>query len=121
MDTVAAKPLPVLFACSCGSSAGRLANHVATTLDERGDAEMAAIAAVGGKRPDVLSKATWRFPVVVIDGCPKVCARYCLAQQGLQPTLHVVLSDLGIAQRERADFSAAEAREALAGVRRQLG
>ncbi len=118
--TVLAKPLPVLFACSCGTSAGRLANHVAQTLDERGEAEMVPIAALAGKRPDAVSKAVSRFPVVAIDGCHLYCARYCLASQGLQPTLHVVLSDMGIAKRERAQFLPAEAVIALEGIRRVL-
>ena len=113
MGGVEAKPLPVLFACACGTSAGRLANHVATVLDERGAAEMAPIAAIGGKRPDVVSKALWRYPVVVIDGCQRSCARYCLMQQGLQPTVHFVLTDLGIAQRDRTNFAPGEAEKAL--------
>jgi uncharacterized metal-binding protein len=115
-DAVRAKPLPVVFACSCGRSNGRLANHLAVTLDEQGEAEMASIAAVGGKRPDIVGKARSRFPVVVIDGCHLYCARYCLASQGLQPTTHVVLTDLGIANRERAGFTPAEGLVAMTAI-----
>lgn len=115
-----AKPLPVLFACSCGASAGRLANYVAATLDREGAAEMAPIAAVGGDLPHVVTKATWRFPVVVIDGCHQTCARLCLEKHGIRPARHFVLANLGIASRERADFDPSELSRALREIKKAL-
>jgi uncharacterized metal-binding protein len=114
------RPLPVVFACSCGASAGRLANHVAATLDRDGEAEMAPIAAVGGDLPHVLTKATWRYPVVAIDGCHMSCARLCLERHGIKPARHLVLARFGVEKRERAEFTPAEAAAALRAIRAEL-
>jgi uncharacterized metal-binding protein len=115
-----AKPLPVLYACSCPAGAGLLANHVAVTLDREGLAEMAPIAAIGAGEPQALGKAKSRFPVVALDGCPLACARKCLEKNGIRPARAYVLSAFGVEKRDRQGFTPSEEAAALAAVRADL-
>ena len=47
-------------------------------------------------------------PIIAIDGCPLHCARHCLQQAGVEPTLHIDLSQAGIKKQQHQDFSAVE-------------
>jgi uncharacterized metal-binding protein len=115
-----AKPLPVLYACSCPAGAGLLANHVAVTLDREGIAEMAPIAAIGAGDPLALDRAHSRFPVIAIDGCPLACARKCLEKNGIKPSREYQLARLGVQKHDRQDFTPGEAQAVLAAIRADL-
>lgn len=85
--------LPLVYACSGCSSAAQLANQLALRLDHRQLAEMSCIAGVGaGVKPLVRTAQTGRA-ILALDGCPLQCVRHALAQQGVQPTVHVDFSD----------------------------
>ena len=87
--------LPLLFACSGCSHAGRLAYDVAQELDLRGIAEMSCLAGVGALKPNFLkqlrNRETW-----VIDGCPIHCAQGVLQQVQQPADVHIKLHDLGV-------------------------
>lgn len=107
---------PLVYSCSGCSSAAQLANHLAIRLDREGVAQMSCIAGVGGNVRHLVriaeeAAATGR-PIVAIDGCALACAKACLAQRGIVPTEHVLLSDSGVRKRYHADFDPAQA-EAL--------
>lgn len=104
---------PLVYSCSGCSSAAQMANHIALELDRRGVAEMSCIAGVGGDVPSLVKLARSGRPVAVIDGCPLVCARSCLARHGVAPTLHKQLAEHGVKKRFHADFDPAQA-QALA-------
>ena len=112
--------LPVVYACSGCSSAGQLADHVARRLDRAGLGEMSSIAGVGAGDAQQLSKARSRFPIIAIDGCANGCARRCLARHGIEPARHYVLTRHGVARRNGADFTAAEADAALQAITADL-
>ena len=118
---VLARPLPVLFACSCGTSAGRLAPRVAAALDRAGKAEAAAAAEVEAGMAQALTKARERFPVIALDGCERACARRGLERRGVTPFAHYLLSTFGIASREGGNFTPAEEKAALAAIAAGLG
>jgi uncharacterized metal-binding protein len=85
--------LPLVYACSGCSSAAQLANQLALRLDHQHMAEMSCIAGVGaGVKPLVRTAQTGRA-ILALDGCPLQCVRHALAQQGVQPTVHVDFSD----------------------------
>lgn len=100
---------PLVYSCSGCSSAAQMANHVALELDRREAAEMSCIAGVGGDVPSLVKLAKSGRPVVVIDGCPLVCARSCLARHGVTPTLHAQLGELGVRKRYHAQYDPAQA------------
>lgn len=116
--------LPLVYSCSGCSSAAQLANHLAVRLDREGSAEMSCIAGVGGNVPSLVRRAlgaaaTGRT-IVAIDGCALACARSCLAQHGVAPTLHVQLAESGVRKTYHADFDAADADRVHADLRARI-
>lgn len=108
-----AAPLPLVYSCSGCSSAAQLANHLALRLDREGVAEMSCIAGVGGNVPSLVRKAAEAAKagrtILALDGCALACARSCLAERGLAPTVHVQLQEHGVRKRYGADFDATQA------------
>lgn len=113
--------LPLVYSCSGCSSAAQMANYLALSLDRSGAAEMSCIAGVGGGVAPLVKLARSGRPVLAIDGCPLACARQCLAQQGVTPDRHVLLSDLGVRKKMHADFDKAHADELGAQLLADLG
>lgn len=100
---------PLVYSCSGCSSAAQMANHIALALDRVGAAEMSCIAGVGGDVPSLVKLAKSGRPVAVIDGCPLVCAKSCLARHGVEPSLHWQLGEHGVRKRYHAAFDQSEA------------
>ena len=86
-----ATPIPVLFACAGCPEFGNAAAEFALRLDRRGHAE-AALLGSAADPAQLASKARSRFPVHVVDGCAKGCARRWLRAQGAKVQRHVILA-----------------------------
>lgn len=114
------KSLPLVYACSGCSSAAQLANHVAVRLDRQGSAEMSCIAGVGGDVPALLKVARSGRSILVIDGCPLVCAKQTLDRHDIAPDKHLQLAEYGVKKRLHADFTPAEAEQVLAMAQEAL-
>lgn len=82
---------------------------------------MSCIAGVGGDVGPLVRIAKAGRPILAIDGCSLRCAAQCLARQGVTPTAHLVLTDVGIKKRFHKDFDESEAadiyRKAVAELR----
>jgi uncharacterized metal-binding protein len=117
--------LPLVYSCSGCSSAAQLANALALRLDRAGIAEMSCIAGIGGNVPALLRRARDAAaagrPIVAIDGCALACARACLAERALAPTLHLQLAEQGVRKTYRADFDPLQADELFDALARKLG
>ena len=103
--------LPLVYSCSGCSDVAQLANSLAVRLDREQRAEMSCIAGVGGGVKPLLRTARSGRPIIAIDGCPLHCARHCLQQAGVEPTLHIDLSQAGIKKQQHQDFSAIETQQ----------
>lgn len=114
--TKSTQALPLVYSCSGCSSAAQLANHVALQLDRRGVAEMSCIAGVGGDVPQLMKTALSGRPIIVLDGCPLVCARSCLARHGIEPARHYQLQQYGVKRKPHEDFDRVQAADVLARV-----
>ena len=90
-----AQKLPLVFACSGCSHAGRLAYDVALELDRRGVAEMSCLAGIGGRITHFLRQLPGR-DVWIIDGCPIECARGVFEQVRGRADAHICLHELGV-------------------------
>jgi uncharacterized metal-binding protein len=110
------RTLPLVYSCSGCSSAAQMANHVALQLDRRGIAEMSCIAGVGGDVPSLVKVARSGRPIVVIDGCPLVCAKKCLERHDIALARHLQLAEHGVKKRFHADFDPAQAEQIIAMV-----
>lgn len=94
-----------------------MANWIAIRLDRSGRAEMSCIAGVGGDVPSLVRVATSARPVIALDGCVLACTRNSLARHGVEPAVHVLLSDSGVRKRKGVDFDPEEAAVVLTHVR----
>jgi uncharacterized metal-binding protein len=93
-----------------------MANYVAICLDRGKHAEMSCIAGVGGDVSSLVKIAKSGRRILAIDGCSLHCVRSCLSRHGVEPTMHLTLTEMGIKKRFHMEFSEDEA----AGVFRQL-
>lgn len=89
-----------------------MANHLALKLDRESLAEMSCIAGVGGGVKGLVNTARSGRPILALDGCVLACAKACLARAGVEPAIHLVLSDYGVKKSKHADFDRMQA-EAL--------
>lgn len=112
--------IPLVYSCSGCSSAAQLANHLAVALDREGSAQMSCIAGVGGNVPHLVKIAQAGRPILAIDGCPLACVLHCLRSRGVQPDMHVLLSEQGVRKRYHADFDPAQADMLLGDMRRRV-
>lgn len=105
------KKLPLIYSCSGCSSAAQMANHIAVNIDRHGIAEMSCIAGVGGNVQSLVKTALSGRKIVALDGCPLNCVKHCLANHGIEPTLHYVLSDFKVVKKLHTDFDVTQANE----------
>ena len=105
------KKLPLVYSCSGCSSAAQMANQIALWLDRNGVAEMSCIVGVGGGVSSLVRKARSDQAIIALDGCRLACVAACLANIGVKPDSHVVLSTFGVKKRLHADFDPVQARE----------
>jgi uncharacterized metal-binding protein len=110
-----AKP-PLVYSCSGCSSAAQMANQLALWLDRSGEAEMSCIAGVGGGVEGLLRTARSGRSILAIDGCVLACVKACLAQAGVAPDRHLLLSEHGVRKRQHAAFDEEEARRLFSAV-----
>lgn len=111
---------PLVYSCSGCSSAAQTANQVALELDRLGVAEMSCIAGIGGDVKPILKLARSGRPLAVIDGCPLLCARNCLARHGIEPDLHWQLAEHGVKKRYHHDVDPDQARTMTALIARAI-
>lgn len=111
---------PLVYSCSGCSSAAQTANQVALELDRMGVAEMSCIAGIGGDVKPILKLARSGRPLAVIDGCPLLCARNCLARHGIEPDLHWQLAEHGVKKRHHHDVDPDQARTMTALIARDI-
>ena len=106
--------LPLVYSCSGCSNVAQLANTLALRLDRQGLAEMSCIAGVGGRVASLVNKANSGRRILALDGCPLQCVKGCLAQHGIEPDIHLTLSQYGVRKRYGEDCSAAQVDELFA-------
>ena len=97
--------LPLIYSCSGCSNNAQLANQAAIDLDRDQIAEMSCIVGVGGGVKSLVKKAKSGRAIISLDGCPLHCVKSCLAQHGIESTLHYTLTNYGIKKKFKSDFS----------------
>jgi uncharacterized metal-binding protein len=105
--------LPLVYACSGGSSAAQMANHIAVRLDRLKAAEMSCIAGVGGDVNSLVRTAKSGRPIIALDGCPIPCAARILLRHGIHADKHCDLSEMGVEKRSHEDFDPGEAAQVI--------
>lgn len=115
------KKIPIVYSCSGCSSAAQMANWIAVRLDREGLAEMSCIVGVGGDVASLVKTAKSGREIWVLDGCPLVCSKHCLARHDLKADRHFVLSEMKVPKKIHEDFDMEMAHEVLEKIKKELG
>lgn len=103
-DTCSCQPVEVLlFPCSGGSNVGQIANAAAIRLTQEGKGRIYCLAGLGGDVSGIVASTRLAPIRVVLDGCPVGCGAATLRRLGLEPEVHLVVTELGIAKNK--DFN----------------
>ncbi|MCX7710236.1 MAG: putative zinc-binding protein [Clostridia bacterium] len=87
----------MLFACSGGgSNVGQIANNAALEITKEGKAKMYCLAGLGGHVPGIIEAAKQAKKIIVIDGCPVLCAKKMVEHVGLKVDELIVITDENI-------------------------
>jgi GNAT superfamily N-acetyltransferase len=81
---------------------------------------MSCIAGVGGNVKKMVRTALSGRKIIVIDGCPLACSRYCLNNHNIKPDLHFELTNMGVTKKMHEDFEADQAKDILHRIEKIL-
>ncbi len=111
---------PIIYSCSGCSSAAQMANYMAIKIDRKEIAEMSCIVGVGGNVKSLVKTAKAGRKIIAIDGCPLACSKACLSNHGIEPHLHVELTQHGVKKMKHVDFDPVQADELLQMVEEKI-
>ncbi len=112
--------LPLVYSCSGCSDIAQLANHIAVDFDRKKIAEMSCISGVGGGVKPLVKKAQSGRMIIAIDGCPLQCSKHCLANAGVSPDLHYILTDFGLKKTYHKDYCEEDAEFITGAIKADL-
>ena len=104
MDTPGQSSDVLLFACAGGSNVGQISNDAAIALEKAGVGSLFCLAGVGGHVEGMVRKTQAAGCTIAIDGCDVGCARKTLEAAGINPTVHVVVTALGIEKAKTYEY-----------------
>ena len=86
----------LIFPCSGASDVGEITDRTARQLTKRGKGKMYCLAGIGGGVEDIVANAKSASTILVIDGCPKDCAKLTMEKGGFKNFTFLRLSDMGM-------------------------
>ena len=92
------EPKRIIFPCAGQANVGQLTNLAALQLTEEGYGSIACAALLATGAENLIANAMNADEVVILDGCPMLCAKKIAGAQGVAAGQHLVLTELGIAK-----------------------
>jgi len=92
------EPKRIIFPCAGQANVGQLTNLAALQLTEEGYGGIACVALLATGAENLVASAMNADEVVILDGCPMLCAKKIAAAQGVAAGQHLVLTEIGIAK-----------------------
>ncbi len=86
----------LIFACSGAANTGAMADLAARKLAGDGVGKMYCLAGLGGGIQPIIDTTKAARKVLAIDGCPTACATKTLERVGIEGSLCVRVTELGI-------------------------
>ena len=111
----------LLFACAGGSNVGQVSNDAAVALEGGGVGTLSCLAGIGGHVEGIVSRTANAGCTVAIDGCDVACAHKTLEAAGIDPTHHIVITELGIAKSHTYDYPEDHVSRAVDAVIAEVG
>src|SRR5512136_2290026 len=90
------EPKRIIFPCAGQANVGQLTNLAALQLTEEGYGSIACAALLATGAESLVANALNADEVVILDGCPMLCAKKIAGAQGIAAGQHLVLTELGI-------------------------
>lgn len=88
----------IIFPCAGQANTGQLTNLAAIQLTEEGYGSIACVALLAIGSESLVANAMNAEEVVILDGCPMLCAKKIAGAQGVAAGQHIVVTELGIAK-----------------------
>lgn len=88
----------IIFPCAGQANTGQLTNLAAIQLTEEGYGSIACVALLATGAEGLVKNAKTVDEVLVLDGCPALCAQKIAEAQGVPVGQHLVMTELGIAK-----------------------
>lgn len=88
----------IIFPCAGQANTGQLTNLAAIQLTEEGYGSIACVALLAIGSENLVANAMNADEIVILDGCPMLCAKKIAGAQGVAAGQHIVVTELGIAK-----------------------
>jgi small redox-active disulfide protein 2 len=88
----------MFYACSGGSNVGQLSNDVAKAAVGKVKGKFSCLAGVGSGEAGFIASAKKADRVVILDGCAVRCAYKILKNAGIEQTIYLIITELGISK-----------------------
>jgi len=90
------EPKRIIFPCAGQANVGQLTNLAAVQLTEEGYGSIACASLLAIGNESLIANAMNADEVVILDGCPMLCAKKIAGAQGVAAGQHMVMTELGI-------------------------
>lgn len=90
------EPKRIIFPCAGQANVGQLTNLAAIQLTEEGFGSIACVALLAIVNENLVAGAMNADEVVILDGCPMLCAKKIAGAQGIAAGQHLVMTELGL-------------------------
>jgi uncharacterized metal-binding protein len=90
------EPKRIIFPCAGQANVGQLTNLAAIQLTEEGYGSIACASLLAIGAENLIANAKNADEVVILDGCPMLCAKKIAETQGVPVGQRLVMTELGI-------------------------
>jgi uncharacterized metal-binding protein len=95
----------IIFPCAGQANTGQLTNLAAIQLTEEGYGSIACVALLAIGSENLVANAMNADEVVILDGCPMLCAKKIAGAQGVAAGQHLVMTELGIVKGPSKNYT----------------
>jgi uncharacterized metal-binding protein len=99
------EPKRIIFPCAGQANVGQLTNLAAVQLTEEGYGNIACVALLAIGTETLIANAKNADEVVILDGCPMLCAKKIADAQRVPAAQHLVMTELGITKGPSKNYS----------------
>lgn len=102
------EPEKIIFPCAGQANTGQITNLAAVQLTDEGFGKIACVALLATGSEGLVERAKKAECVVVLDGCPMVCAKKIAEANGVPVSRHLVATEMGIEKGPSKDYTDAD-------------
>jgi uncharacterized metal-binding protein len=115
------EPKRIIFPCAGQANVGQLTNLAAIQLTEEGYGSIACASLLAIGSEELIENAKSADEVLVLDGCPMICAQKIAKAQGVPVAQHLVATELGITKGPSKSFTDEDVEKIVAACWRGEG